>query len=727
MALRRQVGIIYGSASSTAFDVAVSDGDLKRLDYVEAEQDGTRVLCQVESVDRKSRLSLEQAMQIPSGLMAETDDTLTAGIKVIGYQDAQGRIQTPRVPFRAGTPVHRADDRLVIAVLGLEGAADEGAFLGHIKGSRIPVTVDMNTLAQKHVSVLAKTGAGKSYTVGVLLEEFLKANVPLVILDPHGEYGSLRNPNIDEGEVAQMSRFGVKPKSFAKQIKEYALDTNLNPEAQRLVLQGMNLEGRDIVEMLGSKLTGGQVGVLYQAIKEVKEFLPAYTLRDIIDGVSRNKASSKWNVLNALEVLESTKIFDIRGTPVKDLVAAGQCSIINLKGITPDVQEIVVTRIASMLWEARKRNEVPAHILVVEEAHNFCPERNVGNAVSGAMLRTVASEGRKFGMGLMIVSQRPAKVDKNVLSQCNTQVVLKVTNPNDLKAIVQSVEGISMEVADEVQRLPVGVALVAGGGLTQPVFVDVRPRLTRHGGKSISVLHQEVEEEEDGLEPPVEPMGPPAGEEALAAAPMNPAWPTLEPEDDEREAPNLADAATDSILDVEETLPSRPPAAPAPSTRLPPRGTPDAWNAALLDDILPPKRTLGRRPPAPEPVLEFEPDSSPPAWERPETPSIKVATPRKAWNQADAREIQRVAVRLGAAASGQDPQRTLDVLWDLAHEHNSDPDERLRLYRELASHVCHVEQPACIRCPLKDHCAFYERSRQERQKTRGPLRRLWGA
>src|ERR1041385_773471 len=518
MVLRRQVGIIYGSASSTGFDLAVSDGDLKRLDYVEAEQDGTRVLCQVESVERKSRLSLEQAMQIPSGLMAETDDTLTAGVRVIGYQDAQGRIQTPRVPFRAGIPVHRAEERLVTAVLGLEGAADEGAYLGFVKGSRIPVTVNMDTLAQKHVSVLAKTGAGKSYTVGVLLEELLKANVPLVILDPHGEYGSLRNPNIDEGEVAQMAKFGVKPKSFAKQVKEYAIDTALNPEASRLVLQGMNLEGRDIVEMLGSKLTGGQVGVLYQAIKEVKEFLPAYTLRDIIDGVARNKASSKWNVLNALEVLESTKIFDIRGTPVKELVAPGQCSIINLKGVTPDVQEIVVTRIASMLWEARKRNEVPAHILVVEEAHNFCPERNVGNAVSGAMLRTVASEGRKFGMGLLIVSQRPAKVDKNVLSQCNTQVVLKVTNPNDLKAIIQSVEGISAELSDEIQRLPVGVALVAGGGLPHPVFVDVRPRVTRHGGKSVSVLHQEVEEEDDE---PAPPPGPAPGDEALADEPAD--------------------------------------------------------------------------------------------------------------------------------------------------------------------------------------------------------------
>jgi hypothetical protein len=496
-----------------------------------------------------------------------------------------------------------------------------------------------------------------------------------------------------------------------------------------LTLQGMNLEGREIVEMLGSKLTGGQVGVLYQAIKEVKEFLPAYTLRDIIDGVGRNKASSKWNVLNALEVLESTKIFDIRGTPVKDLVAPGQCTILNLKGITPDIQEIVVTRVASMLWEARKRNEVPAHILVVEEAHNFCPERNVGNAVSGAMLRTVASEGRKFGMGLMIVSQRPAKVDKNVLSQCNTQVVLKVTNPNDLKAIVQSVEGISMEVADEVQRLPVGVALVAGGGLTQPVFVDVRPRLTRHGGKSVSVLHQEVEDDEpdpaEPLEAPLPSLVAP-GEEALSADDADGDGPSF-PEPFSLAQPAVAEAPA-PLAEMEDELPARRPDPVAARPPLP--GTPAAWNAALVDDLLPPPRTIGRRAPPkpvpePDPVLEFEAEEMPVF--RPERPFVAPAAVRKPWNAGDAKEIQRVAVRLGAVPAGQDPQRSLDVLWDLAREHRTDPDERLRLYREVAAHICHAQQPACIRCPLRDHCAYHDGLRQERQKTRGAFRRLWGA
>ncbi|RLF38640.1 MAG: hypothetical protein DRN00_03715 [Thermoplasmata archaeon] len=130
---------------------------------------------------------------------------------------------------------------------------------------------------------------------------------------------------------------------------------------------------------------------------------------------------------------------------------------------------------------------------IVEEAHNYCPERGYGNAVSSSILRTVASEGRKFGMGLCVVSQRPAKVDKNVISQCNTNIILKVTNPNDLRAIIQSVEGLTSETADEIKRLQVGVALVAGGSLTRPIMVEIRTRETSHGGRSITIISGEGE------------------------------------------------------------------------------------------------------------------------------------------------------------------------------------------------------------------------------------------
>ncbi len=512
------VGVIFGDVASTHFDIAVSDPSLKRLDYVEADHQGARVLGLVEKVTRQSNVSYEMAM---SGGGHDGSERLTAHVNVIGYQDGRGRVAVPRTPFAAGSTVRLADDQIVTSVLGLTGGT-HGAYLGHVKGLQIPVRLNLNTLAQKHLSVLAKTGAGKSYTVGVILEEFLSAKVPMVILDPHGEYGSLRHPNINDKELDQMVRFGVKPKQFQQQIREYAIDTQLNPEAEKLRLEGINLEAREIVDMLPTKLSGGQVGVLYQAVKDVQDHLPSYSLRDVMDAVNHNKSNAKWNVLNALEALDATGLFHIKGTPVKEIVRPGKCTIINLKGVGPDVQEVVAARLSALLWSARKRDSIPPHILVVEEAHNFCPERGVGNAVSGPVLRTVAAEGRKFGMGLVIVSQRPAKIDKNVLSQCNTQVVLKVTNPNDVKAIVSSVEGITSEAADEIQRLTVGSCVVAGGGLTEPVFVDVRPRVTRHGGESIDILakHAEPEPEEAVFVQEPEPRKPKKRPRKAAAEPV---------------------------------------------------------------------------------------------------------------------------------------------------------------------------------------------------------------
>ena len=125
-------------------------------------------------------------------------------------------------------------------------------------------------------------------------------------------------------------------------------------------------------------------------------------------------------------------------------------------------------------------------MMVAEEAHNYCPQQ--GLAASSKIFRTIASEGRKFGLGLTIISQRAAKIDKNVLSQCNTQMILKVTNPNDLKAIAASLEGLSPGMEDEIQRLPIGVALIMGANIQMPLFVEVRPRESRHGGESVEVV-----------------------------------------------------------------------------------------------------------------------------------------------------------------------------------------------------------------------------------------------
>ena len=93
-------------------------------------------------------------------------------------------------------------------------------------------------------------------------------------------------------------------------------------------------------------------------------------------------------------------------------------------------------------------------------------------------------KGAKFGLGLMIISQRPARVDKNVISQCNTQIIMRVTNPNDLKALSKGLEGMTSDLEEEIKRLPSGVAMLVSNEIERPITVNIRPRKSRHGGVS---------------------------------------------------------------------------------------------------------------------------------------------------------------------------------------------------------------------------------------------------
>jgi len=239
----------------------------------------------------------------------------------------------------------------------------------------------------------------------------------------------------------------------------------------------------ELVHLLPAKLSGTQIGILYSALKNVSEL----NFNELLLELEKEESSAKWNIINVIEYLNNLAIFSDAPTPYNELLKAGQCSIINMKGMPPDIQEIIVYKLCKDLFELRKKGEVPPFFLVLEEAHNFCPERSFGEAKSSKVLRTIASEGRKFGLGLCVISQRPARVDKSVLSQCTTQIILKVTNPNDLKAISNSVEGITKESESEIQNLPIGTALVSGV-VDIPLFVNVRPRKSMHGGDAISIL-----------------------------------------------------------------------------------------------------------------------------------------------------------------------------------------------------------------------------------------------
>ena len=480
-------GYIYGDVGSTEFNFAVNGENLKKFDYIFAPHKEGNMLAQIMDIKEISDLKFEDAtMMVHNGKVPTIRTSLSAFADVIGYRDKKGLLQSPKSPFNSGAAILKANEDLIRYVLGLSANKDNGAYLGLLKGHDLQVFLNIDALVQKHICILAKTGGGKSYACGVLVEEMLKKKVPMVIIDTHGEYHSLTKPNKNRKDQKNMPRFDIKHKDYASQINEFS-PIGSRGNIKHITLNGTNLQAREIIDLLSAKLSGPQVGCLYQAIKEVKEYKSVYNLRDIIDAVNRSKSNAKWNVIASLESLDSIGVFSDDGTSTTDLVKPGKCALINMKGVPPDVQDVVVARLTKELFDDRKSGKVEPFLLVVEEAHNYCPEKGVGKAVSSSILRTVASEGRKFGMGLCIVSQRPAKVDKNIISQCNTNIILKVTNPNDLKAIIQSVEGLTTQTYREIQRLPIGVALISGAGLQLPVMTEIRTRETSHGGKSVNI------------------------------------------------------------------------------------------------------------------------------------------------------------------------------------------------------------------------------------------------
>ena len=501
------VGYIYGDVGSTDFNFAVNGHSLRKFDYIYAPHKEGNMLAQIMDIREISDLKFEDAtMMMLSGEMPTIRTSLSAFADVIGYRDKKGLLQSPKSPFRSGTAIMQANEDLIRHVLGLSASKENGAYLGLLKGHNLKVFLNIDSLVQKHICILAKTGGGKSYACGVLVEEMMKHKVPMIIIDTHGEYHSLTKPNKNRKDQKNMARFDIKNKSYSSQINEYS-PIGSRGNIKHLTLNGSNLKAREIIDLLSAKLSGPQVGVLYQAIKELKEYKNVYNLRDIIDSVNRSKSNARWNVIASLESLDSIGVFNDTGTSTTDIIKNGKCTLINMKGVPPDVQEVVVARLTKELFDDRKAGKVPPFLMIVEEAHNYCPEKGVGKAVSSSILRTVASEGRKFGMGLCIVSQRPAKVDKNIISQCNTNIILKVTNPNDLKAIIQSVEGLTTQTYGEIQRLPIGVALISGSGLQMPVMTEIRTRETSHGGKSVSISGKD--EMTDSVEPRV-PRPPPA-------------------------------------------------------------------------------------------------------------------------------------------------------------------------------------------------------------------------
>ncbi|MBE0526518.1 MAG: ATP-binding protein, partial [Candidatus Thorarchaeota archaeon] len=150
-------------------------------------------------------------------------------------------------------------------------------------------------------------------------------------------------------------------------------------------------------------------------------------------------------------------------------------------------KQIVVAHLASELLYLRRRNEIPPVLLVLEEAHQFCPESRHELAHPKSQIETIAREGRKFHALLCLISQRPVKLSTTVLSQCSNQAILRCTNPYDLDHIGKSSEGIDRSSLDAITTLEIGEALFIGETVSVPTFVKIRQRKFEPTGLSLNL------------------------------------------------------------------------------------------------------------------------------------------------------------------------------------------------------------------------------------------------
>lgn len=364
-------------------------------------------------------------------------------------------------------------------------------------------TLDVNMLASRHFAVLAMTGSGKSNTVAVLLTKILeKFRYPRVlVIDTHSEYIPLAK--LFSGRVRVYSPSG-------KIIELVKTRYGVDPLPLEVPLWTLGFE--EIAELLklDSRATK-QLMHLRDALLAVRRekwegatandpiHFRAEELLEKISSHARGRDESALDLrLKVSSLLEDPELEFITGPkiaeriyeeapgaePEKSALAYAKIygslfgegvTIVALGGLPSEVQTTTVATILRALWRVvsayvHAGKTLPI-LAIVEEAHVYAPrDREVP---SKQIMEKIAKEGRKFGVGLGVVSQRPRELSQTLLAQCGTLIALRTTNPEDQRHILMSMEDIVGELVQGLSSLSIGQALVSGAAAPVPAVINV--------------------------------------------------------------------------------------------------------------------------------------------------------------------------------------------------------------------------------------------------------------
>jgi len=439
------------------------------------------------------------------GFDSHANELFELHVAIMGYYDAiSASFINPWIPPQSGKQIFLADHEMLTNILSRKHSKEPGsATIGSLltrPPNAVPVVLSVKDVVSTHLAIIASTGAGKSYLASVLIEELMQPHnkACVLIIDPHGEYSTLEElPNFAQfSEESEGKRSG-----YQATVRVY------KPEQVKVRISSLDMG--DMRHLL-TEMTEKQQHLLSRALRKVrsdKRGSPwgAQDLLNAIKAVAKQKGDEESegaddsSTVHALtwrieqRFVDNFTFDDTQHLDLPEIFKPGQCTVLPLNEIDERDQQVVVATLLRRLNKARvdtERGKVHAGesylpypvFVLIEEAHHFAP--GGAEVVSTSILKQVLAEGRKFGIGVGLISQRPGKLDADVLSQCQTQCIMRIVNEIDQKSVAAAIEGVGRDLLDNLPALSKGQVIIAGAAVNTPVICRVRPRITRHGGES---------------------------------------------------------------------------------------------------------------------------------------------------------------------------------------------------------------------------------------------------
>ena len=330
----------------------------------------------------------------------------------------------------------------------------------------------------RHTFWVGQSGSGKTYALGVVLEQLLlHTALPIVVFDPNADFVRLGDASASDARGAELAARDIRilrpsrgePNSLRVRF------TDLPTAAKAAVLHLDPLADR----------------AEYNELIHLEETLGALRSDEIVPRLLDRGTSAARDLAARLENLRVTEwsVWARQSTAATDVVESRpDATVLDLGGFeNPDEPLVVAMAVLDDLW-AKRESRRPV-LLVIDEAHNLCsPERSdpLHVAVRERIIQ-IAAEGRKFGLWLLLSTQRPSRVHTSIVSQCDNLALMKMTSPLDLDELAAVFGFVPPAMLARATRFRQGEALFAGGFAPAPSFVRMGERLTPEGGADVGV------------------------------------------------------------------------------------------------------------------------------------------------------------------------------------------------------------------------------------------------